>query len=125
MLTDAVELRPEQKNSVALADERSKDSNRTAARLLESSLRLRPGWLILGEVRGGKPYYFLKAINIGRPGSISTIHVDSPALALERIALLVIQTGVPLTWQDVIEYASAPIDMFIQVRRRNVKRGVL
>ncbi|MET1416643.1 P-type DNA transfer ATPase VirB11 [Roseibium sp. HPY-6] len=124
-IEDAVELRPEHKNSVALVAERSRESNRTAARLLESSLRMRPDRLILGEIRGGEAYNFLEAINTGHPGSISTIHADSPALALERMALMVMQTGVPLTRQDVIEYASATIDMIVQVGRRNGKRGVL
>lgn len=124
-IEDAVELRPENRNSVALVAERLAESNRTAARLLESSLRMRPDRLILGEIRGGEAYNFLEAINTGHPGSISTIHADSPALALERMALMVMQTGVPLTRHDVIEYASATIDMIVQVGRKDGKRGVL
>ncbi|SHN17404.1 P-type DNA transfer ATPase VirB11 [Roseibium suaedae] len=124
-IEDAVELRPENTNKVSLVAERVAGSNRTAARLLESSLRMRPDRLILGEIRGAEAYNFLEAINTGHPGSISTIHADSPALALERMALMVMQTGVPLSRHDVIEYASATIDMIIQVGRRDGKRGVL
>ena len=124
-IEDAVELRPTNPNSVALVANRRKDSDRTAAKLLESSLRMRPDRLILGEIRGGEAYNFLEAINTGHPGSITTIHADSPALALERMALMVMQTGIRLSRTDVIEYATSTIDMIVQVGRLDGKRGVL
>jgi type IV secretion system protein VirB11 len=80
---------------------------------------------VVGELRGVEAYNFLEAINTGHPGSISTIHADSPQLALERIALMVMQTGVRLTRDDVIDYAKQTIDMIVQVGRRDGKRGVL
>ena len=124
-IEDAVELRPTHTNTVALVATRREGSDRTTAKLLESSLRMRPDRIIVGELRGAEAYNFLEAINTGHPGSISTIHADSPKLALERIALMVMQTGVRLTRQDVIEYASKTIDMIIQVGRKDGKRGVL
>lgn len=124
-IEDAVELRPTHKNVVALVTDRKQGSNRNAGRLLESSLRMRPDRLILGEIRGAEAYNFLEAINTGHPGSITTIHADSPTLALERMALMVMQTGVKLSRQDVIDYATQTIDMIVQVGRRNGKRGVL
>lgn len=124
-IEDAVELRPTHANSVALVATRRDDSDRTTAKLLESALRMRPDRLVVGELRGAEAYSFLEAINTGHPGSISTIHADSPKLALERLALMVMQTGVRLTRQDVIDYACQTIDLIIQVGRRNGKRGVL
>lgn len=124
-IEDAVELRPTHANTVALVANRRDGSDRTTAKLLESSLRMRPDRLIVGELRGAEAYNFLEAINTGHPGSISTIHADSPKLALERIALMVMQTGVRLTRQDVIDYASQTIDVIVQVGRRNGQRGVL
>lgn len=124
-IEDAVELRPKHKNTVALVASRREGSDRSTAKLLESALRMRPDRLIVGELRGEEAYNFLEAINTGHPGSISTIHADSPALALERIALMVMQTGVRLGRKDVIEYATQTIDIIIQVGRRDGKRGVL
>lgn len=124
-IEDAIELRPTQKNAVALVANRREDSDRTIAKLLESSLRMRPDRLIVGELRGSEAYNFLEAINTGHPGSISTIHADNPQLALERIALMVMQMGVRLSRSDVIDYAKQTIDLIIQVGRRNGKRGVL
>jgi len=124
-IEDAVELRPTHKNVVALVADRREGSDRNAGKLLESSLRMRPDRLILGEIRGAEAYNFLEAINTGHPGSITTIHADSPTLALERMALMVMQTGVRLSRQDVIDYATQTIDMIVQVGRRAGKRGVL
>lgn len=124
-IEDAVELRPDHKNAVALVASRREGSDRSTAKLLESSLRMRPDRLVVGELRGAEAYNFLEAINTGHPGSISTIHADSPQLALERIALMVMQTGVRLTRDDVIDYAKQTIDMIIQVGRLQGKRGVL
>lgn len=124
-IEDAVELRPKHENVVALVASRREGSDRSTGKLLESALRMRPDRLIVGELRGAEAYNFLEAINTGHPGSISTIHADSPQLALERIALMVMQTGVRLTREDVIDYAKQTIDLIIQVGRKEGKRGVL
>ena len=124
-IEDAVELRPNHANIVALVASRRADSDRTAGKLLQSALRMRPDRLVLGEIRGAEAYDFLEAINTGHPGSITTVHADSPELALERMALMVMQTGVQLSRREVIDYARRTIDMIVQVGRRDGRRGVL
>lgn len=59
-IEDAVELRPEHINAVALVASRRKGSDRSTAKLLESSLRMRPDRLIVGELRGAEAYNFLE-----------------------------------------------------------------
>ena len=124
-IEDAPELHLPHPNAVPLIADRRGVSERSPARLLESSLRMRPDRLILGEIRGEEAFNFLEAINTGHPGSISTIHADSPALALERLAMMVMRAGMNQTRRDVIEYARQTVDLIIQVGRRNGKRGVL
>lgn len=124
-IEDAPELYPPHLNQVALVAERISGSERSPARLLESALRMRPDRLILGEIRGEEALSFLEAINTGHPGSISTIHADSPTLALERLALMVMRTGIRQTRRDVLDYARKTIDMIVQVGRRDGRRGLL
>jgi len=124
-IEDALELHPPQPNAVALVAERQTASERSPAGLLVSALRMRPDRIILGEVRGEEALGFLEAINTGHPGSITTIHADSPALALDRLALMVMRTGLRMTRDDVVSYARRTIDMVIQVGRRGGRRGVL
>ena len=68
-IEDAYELFPRQENAVALKADRSAQGERTPARLLEASLRMRPDRIILGELRGEESRTFLEAINTGHGGS--------------------------------------------------------
>ncbi len=124
-IEDAPELHLPHPNAVALVAERRAGSERSPALLLESALRMRPDRLILGEIRGVEALNFLEAINTGHPGSISTIHADSPVLALERLAMMVMRAGLNQTRQDVLDYARQTVDLIVQVGRRGGKRGVL
>ena len=124
-IEDAPELHLPHPNTVGLVADRRTDSERSPARLLESALRMRPDRLILGEIRGAEAFNFLEAINTGHPGSISTIHADSPQLALERMAMMVLRAGLNLSRDDIIDYARATIDLVIQTGRHEGRRGVL
>jgi len=61
----------------------------TTQDLIEACLRLRPDRIIVGELRGAEAFSFLRAINTGHPGSISTLHADAPSMALEQLKLMV------------------------------------
>jgi type IV secretion system protein VirB11 len=124
-IEDAQELYPPHKNQVALISDRKKESERLPSRLLESCLRMRPDRIILGEIRGMEAYDFLEAINTGHPGAITTIHADSPSLAFDRLAMMVMRAGVQMTHSEIVAYAAKTIDLVIQVGRRDGKRGVL
>jgi len=124
-IEDAQELFPPQRNQVALISDRKDKSARMPSKLLESCLRMRPDRIIVGEIRGVEAYDFLEAINTGHPGAITTIHADSPALAFDRLALMVMRSGVRLSHREIITYAKRTIDLVIQVGRRNGSRGVL
>lgn len=124
-IEDAQELFPPHRNQVGLISDRNEKSARMPSKLLESCLRMRPDRIIVGEIRGIEAYDFLEAINTGHPGAITTIHADSPALAFDRLALMVMRSGVRLSHSEVIAYAKRTIDLVIQVGRRNGSRGVL
>ncbi|PCI01314.1 MAG: hypothetical protein COB76_01605, partial [Alphaproteobacteria bacterium] len=51
----------------------------------------KPDRIIVGELRGAEAFSFLRAINTGHPGSISTLHADTPAMAIEQLKLMVMQ----------------------------------
>ncbi len=94
-IEDTRELHPVQPNFVALVATKGEQGHArvTAQSLLEASLRMRPDRIILGEVRGEEAYTFLQAINSGHPGSLSTVHADSPHGAYEQLALKVLMSG--------------------------------
>ena len=92
--------------------------------LLQAALRLRPDRIVLGELRGREAVSFLRAINTGHPGSFSTIHANSPAGALEQLALMVMQAGLGLSRADTIAYARSMIDVVVQLDRTNGRRRI-
>ncbi|NML04875.1 P-type DNA transfer ATPase VirB11 [Sphingomonas sp. G-3-2-10] len=92
--------------------------------LLAASLRMRPDRIILGELRGPEAYAFLRAINTGHPGSMTSVHADSAERAIEQIVLLVLQAGTQLGRDDVRHYVRSTVDVFVQLARTSGKRHV-
>lgn len=126
LVEDTPELNCPQSNSVSLLSSRSvlSEAQVTAEDLLIASLRLRPDRILLGEIRGSEAFTFLRAINSGHPGSITTIHADSPASAVEQLAMLVLQSGNRMRREDVIAYVEGAIDIFVQMGRAEGKRRI-
>lgn len=85
--------------------------------LIEATLRLRPDRLMLGELRGKEAFTFMRAVNTGHPGSISTLHADTPQLALEQLTLMVMQAGMGLSHEQIKGYVEAVINVIIQLKR--------
>ena len=84
---------------------------------IEACLRLRPDRIIVGELRGSEAFSFLRAINTGHPGSIATLHADTPALAFEQLILMVMQAGLGMEREQVKIYIQSVIDIVIQLKR--------
>jgi type IV secretion system protein VirB11 len=89
----------------------------TTQDLIEACLRLRPERIIVGELRGAEAFSFLRAINTGHPGSIATLHADTPHMALEQLKLMVMQAGLGMPPSEIKGYILAVIDVIVQLRR--------
>lgn len=96
----------------------------TADDLLQAALRMRPDRIVVGELRGAESYTFLRAINTGHPGSLSTIHADSPEGAIEQLALIILQNGTQLRREDIVAYVTATVDVIVQLERRDGVRRI-
>jgi pilus assembly protein CpaF len=60
----------------------------TIQMLVHEALRMSPDRIIIGEVRGGEALDLLDAMNTGHPGSVCTLHADSPRETLPRLVRL-------------------------------------
>jgi type IV secretion system protein VirB11 len=123
-IEDAYELFPRQQNAVALKADRSGHGERTPARLLEASLRMRPDRIILGELRGEESRTFLEAINTGHGGSFTTIHADTARKAIDRLAIMVMAAGLGMGFEEVRRYCEGSVDLVVQLSRQGGQRGV-
>ena len=89
----------------------------TTQELIEACLRLRPERIIVGELRGAEAFSFLRAINTGHPGSISTLHADTPRMALEQLKMMVMQAGLGMTPSEISSYIRNVVDIVVQLKR--------
>lgn len=85
--------------------------------LIEASLRMRPDRIIVGELRGKEAFSYLRAINTGHPGSITTLHADSPQLALEQLILMIMQANLGLKREEIKDYVQQIVNVIIQLKR--------
>ena len=97
----------------------------TTETLLQAALRMRPDRLLLGEMRGAEAFSFLRAVNTGHPGSISTIHADSARGAVEQVAMLALQARVNLGRVEIIDYARNVLDIVVQLQRNSAGQRVV
>lgn len=92
-------------------------ANVTVEDLIEASLRLRPDRIIIGELRGSEAFSFLRAVNTGHPGSIATLHADTPVMALEQLKLMVMQAGLGMPPAEIFSYILSVIEIVVQLKR--------
>ncbi len=119
VLEDAAELALDgHPNSVRLLY--SKDAQGlarvSAKQLLEASLRMRPDRILLAELRGEEAYYYLRNVNSGHPGSITSVHASSAELAFEQLTLLVKESaaGRELARGDIRALLDQLVDVVVQ-----------
>jgi type IV secretion system protein VirB11 len=87
--------------------------------LLESALRMRPDRILLQELRDGTAFFYLRNVNSGHPGSITTVHADSAALAFEQLTLLVKESegGRDLPREDIRSLLHLLVDVVVQMKK--------
>lgn len=126
IIEDTPELALRHENAVGLLAVRGAmgEANVTADDLLVASLRMRPDRIILGEIRGAEAFTFLRAVNTGHPGSLTTIHADTPDRAIQQLTLQCLQYFQHLSRSDIIAYLNSVVDVVVQLDRRAGKRVV-
>jgi type IV secretion system protein VirB11 len=126
LIEDTPELKISHENAVGLIASRSAlgEAVVTMEDLLNASLRMRPDRIILGELRGAEAFTFLRAVNTGHPGSMTTIHADSPERAIEQLILLVLESGTHLDRESIAYYVRSSIDVYVQLGRAGERRVV-
>ncbi|AFL51499.1 type IV secretion system protein VirB11 [Sinorhizobium fredii] len=93
--------------------------------LLESCLRMRPDRILLQELRDGTAFYYVRNVNSGHPGSITTVHANSAKLAFQQLTLLVKESegGRNLEPEDIDRLLKLSIDVIVQCKRMDGRFG--
>lgn len=119
-IEDAAELRLRQGHVVRLESRPPNLEGRgevTIRALVRTALRMRPDRIVVGEVRGGEALDMLSAMTTGHDGSLTTVHANSPAGALDRVQTLALMAGVDVPHEAVRRMAASAIDLVVHQAR--------
>jgi type IV secretion system protein TrbB len=109
ILEDTAEIQCAAENAVLLHTSDTIDM----ARLLKSTMRLRPDRIVVGEVRDGAALTLLKAWNTGHPGGVATIHSNTAMSALRRLEQLTAEAS----QQPMHEVIGEAVDLIVSIER--------
>ncbi len=91
----------------------------TAKSLLEACLRMKPDRIFLAEVRGDECFHFVRLAASGHPGSITSLHAGSCALALAQMSLMIRECGAGggLRLDEIRALLAMVVDVIVQFDR--------
>ncbi len=77
---------------------------------------MKPDRILLAELRAEEAFDYLRNVNSGHPGSITSVHAASAELAFEQLVLLVKQStgGRELSRADIRSLLYQLVDVVIQ-----------
>ena len=93
------------------------DERITALKIFKTCLRLRPDRIFLSELRGAEVWSYLRAANSGHPGSLSTVHADTPEGAITQLVFMMQQAGSTSNEEQIRDYIKSIINIVIQLKR--------
>jgi pilus assembly protein CpaF len=85
--------------------------------LVKNSLRMRPDRIIVGETRGAEVLDMLQAMNTGHPGSMSTIHANTPRDAFARMEVMIGMAPSILSEKGSRALIASAINVIVQIAR--------
>lgn len=97
----------------------------TQQQLLETSLRMKPDRIFVAElIRGDEAFYYLRNVNSGHPGSITSMHSNSASLAIEQLVLFIKESssGSTLSREDIKQLIFLCVDIIVQIKNVRGKR---
>ena len=119
-IEDAAELQLQQPHVVRLetrAMSAEGTGQVTMRDLLVNTLRMRPDRIIVGEVRGAEAMEMLQAMNTGHPGSMTTLHANTPRDALIRLENMLMMGSGDIPLSALRRQIVSSIDLVVQLAR--------
>ncbi len=95
----------------------------TPKQALASCLRMKPDRILLAELRGDEAWEFIKSVNTGHPGSISTMHANGAFEAFEQLTALIkdSRTGTHLDTQYIKHRLFTTLDVVLFYNQRKLR----
>ena len=119
-IEDAVELKLKQPHVISLETRNvnyDNDGEVTIRDLVRNSLRMRPDRIIVGEVRGKEAFDMLQAMNTGHDGSLTTLHANSAADALNRLETMILMSEMDIPLRAIRGYIEKALNLVVNIER--------
>ena len=119
-IEDAAELQMQQPHVVRLETRTmsAEGTGQVSMRdLLVNTLRMRPDRIIVGEVRGAEASEMLQAMNTGHPGSMCTLHANTPRDALMRLENMLMSGSGDIPLPALRRQIAGSVDLVVQLAR--------
>lgn len=119
-LEDAAELKLMQPHVVRLESRAPSSEGAgeiTMRDLLKNALRMRPDRIVVGEVRGAEALEAMQAMNTGHPGSMVTVHANSPRDAISRLEYLVMMGAGEMPLSAIRNQVISAVDLVVHASR--------
>ncbi|MDO8748707.1 MAG: CpaF family protein [Candidatus Omnitrophota bacterium] len=116
-IEDTAELRLNQEHVVSLEARPGNIEGKgdiTIRDLFRNTLRMRPGRIILGEVRGGEALDMLQAMCSGHDGSLAVLHASSPLDVVSRIETMILTSGINIPVWAIKKQIASSLNLIIQ-----------
>jgi type IV secretion system protein VirB11 len=95
----------------------------TPKQALASCLRMKPDRILLAELRGDEAWEFIKSVNTGHPGSISTMHANGAYESFEQLTALIkdSHTGAHLDTEYIKHRLFTTLDVVLFYHQRKLR----
>ena len=95
----------------------------TPKQALASCLRMKPDRILLAELRGDEAWEFIKSVNTGHPGSISTMHANGAYESFEQLTALIkdSRTGAHLDTAYIKHRLYTTLDVILFYHQRKLR----
>jgi len=95
----------------------------TPKQALASCLRMKPDRILLAELRGDEAWEFIKSVNTGHPGSISTMHANGAFESFEQLTALIkdSRTGAHLDTEYIKTRLFTTLDIILFYHQRKLR----
>ena len=116
-IEDTAELRLNQEHVVSLEARPGNIEGKgdiTIRDLFRNTLRMRPGRIILGEVRSGEALDMLQAMCSGHEGSLAVLHASSPLDVVSRIETMILTSGINIPVWAIKKQIASSLNLIIQ-----------
>jgi pilus assembly protein CpaF len=127
IIEDSAELQPPQGLHVVRFERRPPNVQGQGeidlVQILRAALRQRPDIIVVGECRTTETAVMIEAMTTGHPGSLTTVHAESPADALVRMTRMIRPDFPDTPSVELREYIASAVQVVLQFRREAGSKG--